>query len=112
VRDAYKSIIEAFVHAGAANDARVQLKWIEGEDIEQKGAAAFLSDLDGIVVPGGFGERGIEGKIQAARYARECSVPYLGLCLVCRSRRSSSRATWRAGRRPTRASLIPRPRRR
>jgi CTP synthase len=81
VRDAYKSIIEAFVHAGAANDARVQLKWIEGEEIEQKGAAAFLADLDGIVVPGGFGERGIEGKIQAARFARERGVPYLGLCL-------------------------------
>jgi CTP synthase len=81
VRDAYKSIIESFVHAGAANDARVELRWIEGEEIEQKGASAFLNDLDGIVVPGGFGERGIEGKIMAARFARERGVPYLGLCL-------------------------------
>jgi len=81
VRDAYKSIIESFVHAGAANRARVELRWIEGEEIEQKGAATFLNDLDGIVVPGGFGERGIEGKIMAARFARERGVPYLGLCL-------------------------------
>jgi CTP synthase len=81
VRDAYKSIIEAFVHAGAANHARVELRWIEGEDIENKGSADELADLDGVVVPGGFGERGIEGKILAAQYAREHSIPYLGLCL-------------------------------
>jgi len=81
VRDAYKSIIEAFVHAGAANRARVQLRWIEGEDVEQKGAAGLLADVDGIVVPGGFGERGIEGKILAAEFARERSIPYFGLCL-------------------------------
>ncbi|HTK32585.1 MAG TPA: CTP synthase [Candidatus Saccharimonadaceae bacterium] len=81
VRDAYKSIIESFVHAGAANRARVQLRWVEGEDLEQKDPAAVLADVDGIVVPGGFGERGIEGKILAARYARERSIPYLGLCL-------------------------------
>src|SRR5262249_12778824 len=81
VRDAYKSIIEAFVHAGAANRARVELRWIEGEDVEQSGAAPLLADVDGVVVPGGFGERGIEGKIQAVRYARERGIPYLGLCL-------------------------------
>jgi CTP synthase len=81
VRDAYKSIIEAFVHAGAANDARVELRWIEGEEVEQKGAAGTLSEVDGILVPGGFGERGIEGKILAAQYAREQGVPYFGLCL-------------------------------
>jgi len=81
VRDAYKSIIEAFVHAGAVHTERIELKWIEGEAIEQKGAAALLNDVDGIVVPGGFGERGIEGKIEAARFARERGVPYLGLCL-------------------------------
>jgi CTP synthase len=81
VRDAYKSIIESFVHAGAANHARVELRWIEGEDVEQKGPAELLADVDGIVVPGGFGERGIEGKILAAQYARERSIPYLGLCL-------------------------------
>jgi len=81
VRDAYKSIIEAFVHAGAANRAKVELRWIEGEDVESQGAAAFLADVDGVVVPGGFGERGIEGKITAAQFARERGIPYLGLCL-------------------------------
>uniref|UniRef100_A0A832HZX0 CTP synthase n=1 Tax=Eiseniibacteriota bacterium TaxID=2212470 RepID=A0A832HZX0_UNCEI len=81
VRDAYKSIIEAFVHAGAANRARVHLRWIESTDVEQKGAAPFLADVDGVLVPGGFGERGIEGKIAAVQYAREKSIPYFGLCL-------------------------------
>ena len=81
VRDAYKSIIEAFVHAGAANRARVSLRWIEGESIESDGAAGHLADVDGVVVPGGFGERGIEGKILAAQYARERGIPYFGLCL-------------------------------
>jgi CTP synthase len=81
VRDAYKSIIESFVHAGAANRARVELRWLEGEALEQADPAALLSDLDGILVPGGFGERGIEGKIKAVQFARERGVPYLGLCL-------------------------------
>jgi CTP synthase len=81
VRDAYKSIIEAFVHAGAAHRAKARLKWIEGEAVEQDGAAVHLSDVDGVLVPGGFGERGIEGKIAAARFARERGIPYLGLCL-------------------------------
>ena len=81
VRDAYKSIIEAFVHAGAANKARVNLRWVESSDLEGKSAAALLSDVDGILVPGGFGERGIQGKISAVQYAREKSVPYFGLCL-------------------------------
>ncbi len=81
VRDAYKSIIEAFAHAGAANRARVNLRWVESTDVESKGAAALLGDVDGVLVPGGFGERGIEGKIAAARFAREKSVPYLGICL-------------------------------
>ena len=81
VRDAYKSIIEAFVHAGAANRARVNLRWVESTDVESRGASALLADVDGILVPGGFGERGIEGKIAAVRYAREKSVPYFGICL-------------------------------
>ena len=81
VRDAYKSIIEAFVHAGAAHRARVELRWVEGEAMESEGAAHFLQDVDGVVVPGGFGERGIEGKILAAQYARERGIPYFGLCL-------------------------------
>jgi len=81
VRDAYKSIIESFVHAGAAHRAKVRLKWIEGETVEADGPAAHLSDVDGVLVPGGFGERGIEGKIAAARFARERGIPYFGLCL-------------------------------
>jgi len=81
VRDAYKSIIEAFVHAGAANRARVNLRWVESTDVEARGAATLLADVDGILVPGGFGERGIEGKIASVRYAREKSVPYFGICL-------------------------------
>ncbi len=81
VRDAYKSIIESFVHAGAANRARVHLRWVESTDLEKGGAAALLGDVDGILVPGGFGERGIEGKIEAVRHARETSVPYFGICL-------------------------------
>ncbi len=81
VRDAYKSVIESFVHAGAANKARVNLRWVESADIEVKGAGTLLADVDGILVPGGFGERGIEGKVAAVQFAREKSVPYFGLCL-------------------------------
>jgi CTP synthase len=81
VRDAYKSIIEAFVHAGAANRARVELRWVESTDLEQRPAAELLGDVDGILVPGGFGERGSEGKVAAVRLARERSIPYFGICL-------------------------------
>jgi len=81
VRDAYKSLVEAFVHAGAANRARVRLRWIEAGDLETHPAAERLADVDGVLVPGGFGERGVEGKIAAARFARERGVPYFGLCL-------------------------------
>jgi CTP synthase len=81
VRDAYKSLAEAFVHAGAANRARVQVRWIEGEAVEARGADELLSDIDGLVIPGGFGERGIEGKIAAVRFARERGIPFFGLCL-------------------------------
>jgi len=81
VRDAYKSIVEAFVHAGAANRARVRVRWIEAGDLETRGAAESLAEVDGVLVPGGFGERGIDGKIEAARHARERGIPYFGLCL-------------------------------
>ena len=81
VRDAYKSLAEAFVHAGASNRARVQVRWIEGEAVEANGAEALLGDVDGLVIPGGFGERGIEGKIAAVRFARERGIPFFGLCL-------------------------------
>ncbi|MBM3324728.1 MAG: CTP synthase, partial [Calditrichaeota bacterium] len=81
VRDSYKSITEAFVHAGAELDARVELHWIEAEDFEKHSPAELLSGAAGLLVPGGFGERGIEGKIAAVRYAREKGLPFLGLCL-------------------------------
>lgn len=81
LHDSYKSIIEAFVHAGVENDARVILKWIDAEEIERDGANGHLDDVAGLLIPGGFGERGIEGKIKAVRYARERKLPFLGICL-------------------------------
>ena len=81
VRDAYKSVSEALVHAGAANDARVSLRWVESSDLEKGDPAKLLGDVDGVLVPGGFGERGVEGKVRAVQFARESSVPYFGLCL-------------------------------
>jgi CTP synthase len=79
--DAYMSVREALYHAGAHHDVNVHMKWIESESLEEDGGEQQLATVDGIVVPGGFGYRGIEGKITAARYAREHGVPYLGLCL-------------------------------
>jgi CTP synthase len=81
LHDAYKSVYEAITHGGVANDCGVEIEKVEAEAIEKIGAEKMLKGLGGILVPGGFGERGIEGKIQAARYAREQGVPYLGLCL-------------------------------
>ncbi len=81
LRDAYKSVYEALTHAGIANDVRVNVDMVEAEDIERDGAERHLADADGILAPGGFGERGIEGKIAAARFARENQVPFLGICL-------------------------------
>jgi CTP synthase len=81
LRDAYKSIIEAFAHAGAENDARIDLVWVSSEDIKHGGAAKFIGDVDGLLIPGGFGERGVEGKIESIRYIRENKIPFLGLCL-------------------------------
>lgn len=78
--DAYKSVNEALGHAGLKNRVTVNIKYIDSQDVESKGTAV-LSGLDGILVPGGFGERGVEGKIKAAQYARENNVPYLGICL-------------------------------
>jgi CTP synthase len=80
-QDAYKSIAEAFVHAGAANDAKVDLVWIRAEDVERNGAEKYIKDLDGLLVAPGFGERGIEGKIMAIKCVRENNVPFLGICL-------------------------------
>ena len=79
--DAYLSVKEALVHAGIAHDAEVNIRWVHAEDLETHAAEAILAGIDAIVVPGGFGERGWEGKIAAARHAREQGIPYLGLCL-------------------------------
>ena len=81
LHDAYLSVAEALVHAGAANDTRVEIHWIHAEDVGEAGAEELLAHCDGILVPGGFGPRGVEGKIAAIRYAREQGVPFLGLCL-------------------------------
>jgi CTP synthase len=81
LQDAYKSVYESITHAGIANTCRVNVRRIDAEDLEKKGGMALLKGLDGILVPGGFGDRGTEGKIAAARYARERKVPYFGLCL-------------------------------
>jgi CTP synthase len=78
--DAYKSLSEALAHGGIANNVKVNLDWIEAEIFEQDGALEKLEDVNGILVPGGFGERGAEGKIEAARFAREHRVPYFGIC--------------------------------
>src|SRR5438105_339101 len=80
-KDAYKSIYEALDHAGIANASRVLVKRIEAEELERTDPEVVLSGVDGILVPGGFGMRGIAGKIDAIRYARECEVPYFGICL-------------------------------
>lgn len=79
--DAYKSIAEAFVHAGAQNDCRVLLKWISSEDINKESVASILNGLDGVLVAPGFGERGMEGKIETIKYVRENKIPFFGICL-------------------------------
>jgi len=80
-KDAYKSIAEAFVHAGAANNVGADLVWIRAEDIERDGAERHLQNVSGLLVAPGFGERGIEGKINAIRYVREQKIPFFGICL-------------------------------
>jgi CTP synthase len=81
LKESYKSLFEALIHGGIANEARVELECIEAEKVEEIGSEALLSQLDGILVPGGFGDRGSEGKIEAIRYAREHQVPFFGICL-------------------------------
>jgi CTP synthase len=81
LHDAYLSVAEALRHAGWQHGAKVEIEWIDSETITYENCADILAGLDGIIVPGGFGDRGIEGMITAARYARENAVPYLGLCL-------------------------------
>ncbi|MBE6742368.1 MAG: CTP synthase [Ruminococcaceae bacterium] len=81
LHDAYLSVAEALRHAGYFHDAKVRIKWIDSEEITEENSSEILSPLDGIIVPGGFGSRGIEGMICAAKYARENQVPYFGICL-------------------------------
>ncbi|MDL2273830.1 CTP synthase [Oscillospiraceae bacterium OttesenSCG-928-G22] len=81
MRDAYISVAEALHHGGIENDARVEIRWIDAENVTAETVAAELKGCDGILVPGGFGDRGIEGKIQAIRYARENGIPFFGICL-------------------------------
>ncbi len=80
LQDAYKSLSEALTHGGIANNMRVNLKWIESETFDSADPVEYLEGVDGVIVPGGFGERGAEGKIKAARFARERRVPYFGIC--------------------------------
>lgn len=81
LKESYKSLIEALIHSGAHLDTRVAINWIDSEKIETHGAQTFLAECDSVLVAGGFGNRGVEGKIQAIQYARENRLPYLGICL-------------------------------
>ena len=81
LKESYKSLTEALVHGGIDHETRVQIRWVESEEVTRAGAEQLLRDADGILIPGGFGVRGIEGKIETIRYARERGIPFLGLCL-------------------------------
>ncbi len=81
LKEAYKSLHEALSHGGIANDSKVLIRWVDAEELKNEDPEALLGGVDGILVPGGFGERGTEGKILAIRHARETKVPYLGICL-------------------------------
>jgi CTP synthase len=81
LKESYKSLIEALIHSGAHLDTRVAIHWVDSEKIETQGAETLLRDCDSVLVAGGFGNRGVEGKIEAIRYARENKIPYLGICL-------------------------------
>ena len=81
LHDAYLSVVESLKHGGYETGARVHIKWVESEDISEESAGAIFRDVQGIIVPGGFGDRGIEGMIEACKYAREHNIPYFGICL-------------------------------
>jgi len=81
LKESYKSLTEALIHTGAHLDSKVNIKWVDSEKVKEEGAGKFLNDCDGILVAGGFGERGIEGKIESIKYAREKKIPFLGICL-------------------------------
>ncbi len=81
LHDAYISVVEALSHGGYANDSKVKIRWINAEDIENGDVNEILKGVDGVLVPGGFGDRGVEGKITSIKWARENKVPFLGICL-------------------------------
>lgn len=81
LKDSYVSHIEAFHHVEAVTNTKIILEWIEAEDVEEKGARHFLEGVDGVLIPGGFGKRGVEGKVLSMKYAREAGIPLLGVCL-------------------------------
>lgn len=81
LKDSYKSLSEALTHGGIANNVAVDIQWTDAEEVEKKGPGMFLSDCQGILIPGGFGSRGIEGKIKSIRFAREKKIPFFGICL-------------------------------
>jgi CTP synthase len=81
LKESYKSLTEALIHAGAHLDNRVNIKWVDSEKVQEDGAAKYLTDVDGVLVAGGFGERGVEGKISSIEYARVNKIPFLGICL-------------------------------
>lgn len=81
LKDSYKSLMEALIHGGIANNLGVDIQWVNSEEVEKSGAEKFLSDVDSVLIPGGFGERGIEGKIETIQFAREKKIPFLGICL-------------------------------
>jgi len=81
LHDAYLSVVESLKHGGIANASEVNIKWVNSEHLNEENITECLQDVDGILVPGGFGDRGVEGKILAAKYARENKVPYFGICL-------------------------------
>ncbi|MCC7140666.1 MAG: CTP synthase [Candidatus Eisenbacteria bacterium] len=81
LHDAYKSIMESFIHAGAANEVQVDLHWIESSSLEEQGPARVLDGVDGVLVPGGFGGRGVEGMVRAIHHARTTGLPFFGICL-------------------------------
>jgi CTP synthase len=81
LKESYKSLIEALIHSGANLDTKVDIKWVDSEDLSSENAQSVLGEMDGVLVPGGFGERGINGKIEAIKFARENKIPFLGICL-------------------------------
>ena len=105
-KDAYKSLHEALVHGGLHNDCGVELEYIDSEQVEAKGPEGSLAGLDAVLVPGGFGERGTEGKIAAIGYARNNRVPFSGFASGCSWRSLNSHGTWPVSAGRTRASSI------